>query len=93
MIYHFFKIQINGFIKSLRMIKQVMNEATSSIIPCPECKVKNRVKQFRPDKIPLCAKCGVKLVSKEENDTQVWFSKSLKNISSIPDPECLGEQK
>jgi len=74
------------------MIKQVMSEATSSIIPCPGCKVKNRVKQFRPDKIPLCAKCGVKLVSKEENATQVWFGKSLKDISGIPDPEFLGEQ-
>jgi Zn ribbon nucleic-acid-binding protein len=74
------------------MIKQVMSEATSSIIPCPECKVKNRVKHFRLDKIPLCAKCGFRLVSKEENETQVWFGKSLKDISNIPDPEHLGDQ-
>jgi len=31
------------------------------------------------------------LVTEEENETQVWFGKSLKDISSIPDPECLGE--
>ena len=73
------------------MVKQVMSEVPSSIIPCPECKVKNRVKQFHSDKIPLCAKCGAKLVTEEENETQVWFGKSLKDIASIPDPECLGE--
>ena len=73
------------------MVKQVMSTVPSSIIPCPECKVKNRVKQFRTDKIPLCAQCGAKLVTEEENETQVWFSKSLKGMSSIPGPECLGE--
>jgi len=35
------------------MVKQVMSEVPSSIIPCPECKVKNRVKQFHSDKIPF----------------------------------------
>jgi hypothetical protein len=55
------------------------------------CKVKNRIKQFHPDRIPLCAKCGARLVSEEENQTNVWFGKSLKDISGIPDPECLGE--
>ena len=54
-------------------------------------KVKNRIKQFHPDRIPLCAKCGARLVSEEENQTNVWFGKSLKDISGIPDPECLGE--
>ena len=68
-----------------------MNNLISSIIPCPICKVKNRIKQFHSDKIPLCAKCGTRLVSEEENQTNVWFGKSLKDISSIPDPECLGE--
>jgi len=63
----------------------------SSIIPCPTCKVKNRIKKFYSDKIPLCAKCGTKLVSAAENKTQVWFGESLKDISGIPDPECLGE--
>ena len=68
-----------------------MTEATSSIIPCPECKVKNRIKQFKPNKIPLCAKCGTRLVSEKENETQVWFGKSLKDISGIPDPEYFEE--
>ena len=70
---------------------QAMNQVTSAIIPCPSCKVKNRIKQFEPGKIPLCAKCGTRLVSEKENETQVWFGKSLKDISSIPDPECFGE--
>jgi len=86
-----YDVLVNGFYSSLRMVKEIMSEVPSSIIPCPECKVKNRVKQFHSDKIPLCAKCGAKLVTEEENETQVWFGKSLKDISSIPDPECLGE--
>ena len=67
-----------------------MNQAISSIIPCPECKVKNRIKKFMPEKIPLCAQCGAKLVTEKENETQVWFGKSLNDISGIPDPECFG---
>ena len=46
-----------------------------------------------PGKIPLCAKCGTKLVSEKENDTQVWFGKSLNDISGIPDPEYFGAHK
>ncbi|MBT6602133.1 MAG: hypothetical protein HOB32_10860 [Nitrospina sp.] len=68
-----------------------MSQIPSSIIPCPTCKVKNRIKQFHFDKIPLCAKCGTRLVSESENKTQVWFSESLKDISGIPDPDFLGE--
>tara|TARA_Y100000758_G_C15707830_1_gene295904 strand:+ start:357 stop:485 length:129 start_codon:yes stop_codon:yes gene_type:complete len=41
--------------------------------------------------MPLCAKCGTRLVSEEENQTNVWYGKSLKDISGIPDPECLGK--
>lgn len=62
----------------------------SSIIPCPVCKVKNRIKQFESGKIPLCAKCGTRLVSEKENETQVWFSKSLKDLSDIPGPTFNG---
>ncbi len=68
-----------------------MSDLISSIIPCPICKVKNRIKQFHSDRIPLCAKCGTRLVSEEENQRNVWFGTSLKDISRIPDPECLGE--
>jgi|TARA_B110000263_G_scaffold30792_1_gene23277 ribosomal protein L37AE/L43A len=70
-----------------------MNQTISSIIPCPECKVKNRIKKFISGKIPLCAKCGTRLVSEKENDTQVWFGKSLNDISGIPDPEYFGAHK
>ena len=68
-----------------------MSSITSSIIPCPACKVKNRIAQFSLDKIPLCAKCGTRLVSEKENETQVWFGKSLKGISGIPDPRFFGK--
>ena len=68
-----------------------MDNVTSSIIPCPACKVKNRITQFESGKIPLCAKCGTRLVSEKENETQVWFGKSLKDMSGIPDPRFLGK--
>ena len=68
-----------------------MSEVPSAIIPCPACKVKNRVKQFESGKIPLCAKCGKRLVSEKENETQVWFGKSLGDISGIPDPRFFEE--
>lgn len=69
-----------------------MSKNTSSIIPCPVCKVKNRIAEFKLMKIPLCAKCGARLVTEEENETQVWFGKSLKNLSGIPDPKYFKEK-
>ena len=68
-----------------------MRKVPASIIPCPACKVKNRVTQFESGKIPLCAKCGARLVSEKENETQVWFGNSLKDISAIPDPKTFGD--
>ena len=70
---------------------KAMSEAPSAIIPCPSCKVKNRIKQFYKDKAPLCAKCGTRLVSEDENNTQYWFGKSLSDISNIPNPEYFGD--
>ena len=69
-----------------------MSPITSSIIPCPACKVKNRITQFSLDKIPLCAKCGTRLVSEKENKTNVWFGESLKNFSDIPNPKSFGKR-
>jgi len=63
-----------------------MSEVPSSIIPCPECKVKNRVQHFESGRIPVCAKCGARLMDEKENETQVWFGKSLKDLSNIPEP-------
>ena len=68
-----------------------MSNVPASIIPCPACKVKNRITKFESGKIPLCAKCGTRLVSEKENETQVWFGKSLKDISGIPDPKHFEE--
>ena len=68
-----------------------MSKIPAVIIPCPACKVKNRINQFESGKIPLCAKCGKRLVSEKENEAQVWFGKSLKDISEIPAPRSLGK--
>ena len=71
---------------------KAMSQVTSAIIPCPSCKVKNRIKQFKPNKIPLCAKCGTRLVSEKENETNVWFGESLNNFSDIPNPKSFGKR-
>ena len=68
-----------------------MSDVPSSIIPCPACKVKNRVKRFEAGKIPVCAQCGTRLVDEKENETQVWFGKSLNGLSDIPDPGVRGD--
>ena len=69
-----------------------MDNVTSSIIPCPACKVKNRISRFELGKIPLCAKCGTRLISEKENETNVWFGESLKNFSDIPNPKSFGKR-
>ena len=66
-----------------------MSDPSNLIIPCPKCKVKNRIIQFHSGKIPLCAKCNTQLINEKENETQVWFSKSLKDFSNIPEPKQL----
>ena len=68
-----------------------MSKVPACIIPCPACKVKNRIIQFESGKLPLCAKCGTRLVSEKENETQVWFGNSLKEMSNIPDPRSFGK--
>ena len=72
------------------MVKQVMSEVPSSIIPCPECKVKTGSNSFTRIKFPLCAKCKAKLVTEEENETQVWFGKSIKRYIQHSGPRAFG---
>ena len=56
-----------------------------AIIPCPECGVKNRIRTYDPEKIPICAKCKSKLVDDKEHAAFSKFSKNLNQFKDFPD--------
>ena len=55
------------------------------IIECPECGVKNRIKTYSPDRIPVCARCRTLLVDKDKNEAHSRYSENLKNFYDLPD--------
>lgn len=55
------------------------------ILPCPNCGVKNRVKTYHSNKIPVCAKCKTKLVESGEHETLSKYDQSLKDFGNLPD--------
>lgn len=55
------------------------------ILPCPKCQVKNRVKHYDSDQTPVCAKCGARLFSDEENEVHSKYGKSLNDFLNLPD--------
>lgn len=54
------------------------------IIECPECGVKNRIKSYSPDRIPVCAKCRSRLVDEETNEAHARYAEKLKNFYDLP---------
>jgi len=54
-------------------------------IECPECGVKNRIKTYSADRIPVCAKCRTPLVDKDKNEAHSRYSENLKNFYNLPD--------
>ena len=62
------------------------------IIECPECGVKNRIKSYSADRIPVCAKCRSRLVDEDKNEAHARYAEKLKNFYDLPgvnarDPE------
>ncbi|NIR57869.1 MAG: hypothetical protein GWM98_29680 [Nitrospinaceae bacterium] len=55
------------------------------IIDCPGCGVKNRVKAYTADRIPVCAKCGTRLVEEENNEAHARYADHLKKFYDLPD--------
>jgi len=55
------------------------------ILPCPNCQVKNRVRSYDSNRIPLCAKCRTPLLSTEENEVHAKYSRSLDDFFDLPD--------
>ena len=60
-----------------------MNEL--AIIPCPECGVKNRILNYEPEKIPVCAKCKARLVNEKEHTAFSKFNENLNKFKKFPD--------
>jgi hypothetical protein len=56
-----------------------------AIIPCPECRVKNRIRTYDPEKIPVCAKCKAKLVGEKEHAAFSRFNENLNQFKDFPD--------
>jgi hypothetical protein len=64
-----------------------------AIIPCPECRVKNRIRTYDPEKIPVCAKCKAKLVGDKENAAFSKFSENLNQFKDFPDFGARSDKK
>jgi len=56
-----------------------------AIIPCPKCGVKNRIRTYNSEKVPVCAKCKAKLVSEKEHDAFSKFSDNLNAFKDFPE--------
>ena len=56
-----------------------------AIIACPECGVKNRIRSYTTEKIPVCAKCKAKLVNEKEHAAFSKFNDNLYTFKDFPD--------
>ena len=54
------------------------------IITCPKCGIKNRVKSYNPDKIPVCKKCRTELVGRDQNDVHSRYGKAEEAFQNLP---------
>jgi transposase-like protein len=62
-----------------------MENSTFIILPCPNCKVKNRIKGYKSEQTPVCAKCKTPLIKQDENETHAKYGQSLNNFFNLPD--------
>ena len=56
-----------------------------TIIGCPVCKTKNRVRSYSGKKTPVCAKCRTPLVNEAENEALKDYDKKLDEFMNLPD--------
>ena len=62
-----------------------MTDPDLAIIPCPQCGVKNRIRSYDSEKIPVCARCRAKLMGEQENAAFQKFHDNLKQFEDFPD--------
>ena len=54
-----------------------------AIIACPECGVKNRIRTYNPEKIPVCAKCKAQLVTEKEHTAFSKFNDNFRIFNGL----------
>ena len=54
------------------------------IMTCPKCGVKNRIKSYTADRLPVCAKCRTPLVDQDKNEAHAKFAKNLEGFYNLP---------
>ena len=57
-----------------------MSDPNLAIIPCPQCGVKNRIRNCDSGKVPVCARCRTKLMDESEHKA---FQKFQNNLTSL----------
>jgi Zn-finger nucleic acid-binding protein len=62
-----------------------MIDSDLTIIPCPQCGVKNRIRSFDSGKVPVCARCRGKLMDKKEHEAFQKFQEKLNQFKDFPD--------
>ncbi len=60
------------------------------IIECPECRARNRIKSYTPDRIPVCAKCRARLVDEDKNEAHSRYAENLKKFYNLPGVNVRG---
>ena len=62
-----------------------MTDPSLAIIPCPQCGVKNRIRNYNSDKKPVCARCRANLMDEKEHEAFQKFQENLNQIKNFPD--------
>ena len=62
-----------------------MTDPGLAIIPCPQCGVKNRIRNYDSNKIPVCARCRAKLMDEKEHEAFQKFQDKLNQFKDFPD--------
>jgi len=62
-----------------------MTEPSLTIIPCPQCGVKNRIRNYGSDKKPVCARCRANLMDEKEHKAFQKFQENLNQFKDFPD--------
>jgi|TARA_B110000438_G_scaffold282531_1_gene309676 hypothetical protein len=62
-----------------------MQDKEFLIIACPKCEVKNRIKTYNSEKLPVCAKCKTHLIDPNSNEAHSRYGKNLGRFYNLPD--------
>jgi RNase P subunit RPR2 len=70
-----------------------MENSPFIILPCPNCQVKNRIKEYKSEKTPVCAKCKTPLIKQDENEVHSKYGQSLNSFLNLPDIGLRADSK